>query len=99
MMTMTWEEKLAALQALGDTSLRMRKPGDWYVSPSSRDVWERGSGVLVSVYGNGSTPQEAVEDDWRKMTELDANCVVVINARGSNRRQVIWNGYMWRDVP
>jgi hypothetical protein len=33
-MDMSWEYKLAALNALTEHTLKMRKPGDWYVFAS-----------------------------------------------------------------
>lgn len=90
---MTWEEKLAALQSLTETSLRMRKPGDWYVDAYGlREIG--GNGILDSAYGNGKTPQEAVENDWLKMTSLASD--LYIRVKGKNYR---WMGYMWRQVP
>lgn len=95
---MTWEEKLAALQSLGDCCLRMRHPGDWYVSATSVEV---SSGrMLEGRYGNGATPEAAVLDHWEKYTALvGPGEVVVINAMSTERRHVRWTGYMWTDVP
>ena len=95
---MTWEEKFAALQALGDCSLRMRQPGDWYVDARGVDVKE--GGMLAGRYGNWTTPEAAVLDHWeRYTTQVEAGQVVVINAMGGSRRHVRWTGYMWRDEP
>lgn len=92
---MTWEEKLSALQALdSDASVRMRGPGNWYVSwrPSVKQDC-----FLVGEYGNGNSPQAAVEDHWNKLTNLPADQYLVLdNYRG--RRSVRWNGFMWQDV-
>lgn len=67
MKDLTWEQKLASLRVLTDTVLRMRKPGDWYVSASGRDISGDGLyGMLRGVYGNGSTPGDAVEDDYQE---------------------------------
>jgi len=94
---MTWEEKLAALKALANTHLEMRAPGDWYVSAYAREVG--GNGMLEGRYGNGRTPQEAVEDDWEKMTaKLPADRYIVVYASGEDRQQYRWNGYMWITV-
>jgi hypothetical protein len=91
---MTWEQKLAALQVLCETSLKMRKPGDWYVSASGREIG--GDGMLIGEYGNGKTPEEAVEDDWRKIAEfLPSDRYVVTGAMRGSRKQVRWNGFMW----
>ena len=68
MSALTWEQKLAALNALSECSLKMRKPGDWYVSQSVEVKQTEGDGVLVGSYG-GTTPQEAVEEHWNALTE------------------------------
>lgn len=97
MNTMTWEQKLAALQVLCDTSLRMRKPGDWYVSARGRNVG--GDGLLRGAYGNGPTPEAAVTDDWRQLAEmLPSDRFIVVDGLTSGRRQVRWNGFMWDEV-
>ena len=89
---MTWEEKLAACQALAECHLRMRKPGDWYVS----HMVDVATGcVLEGRYGNGRTPIEAVEAHWRELTDLKGDERVVSNALREDRREVRWNGYMW----
>lgn len=89
---MTWEEKLSACQALAECSLRMRKPGDWYVSHLVEVV---NGPMLQSRYGNGGTPQDAVEDHWTQLTELKAHECLVVNSMTDQRREVRWNGYMW----
>lgn len=97
---MTWEEKFAAMKALvGDFSIRlaMRAPGDWYVDCRGREIG--GDGLLASLSGDGRTPQEAVEDDWRKnVEELPADRYLVLRAMHSDRRHVRWNGFMWIEV-
>jgi hypothetical protein len=93
---MTWEQKLAALQALCDTSLRMRKPGDWYVSATGRGIG--GDGLSRGAYGNGKTPQEAVEDDWRQIVEHLPSDRYVIARSYSIEKRVRWNGFMWSEV-
>lgn len=92
---MTWEEKLQACQALGEVSLKMRKPGDWYVS---QNIEVKSGGVLHSVYGNGSTPKKAVENHWEKLTVLKSSQYIVLNFCDDNRRAVKWNGFMWEEI-
>lgn len=94
---MTWEEKLAALKALTPTHLEMRKPGDWYVSAYGREIQTYVSCTLLSDYGNGASPEEAVEDDWQRMTKLPPGGYIVLHATTDKRRHVVWNGYMWED--
>lgn len=96
MAQLDWEEKLSALQALTDTCLRMRSPGDWYVMAHGRCIG--GDGFLRGSYGNGKTPQEAVEDDWRQMTTHPLSSYIVVGS-GEKERRVRWNGFMWVDVP
>lgn len=95
---MEWEDLLQALCALDrDTCLRMRKPGDWYVS---HHIEVGGDGCLSGIYGNGASPELAVLDDWAKLvTSLRPDRFLVIDAMRDTRRQVRWNGYMWEDVP
>lgn len=85
---MTTDEKLMALKSITSTHLEMRSPGDWYVRAYDRDA-SRGM-MLHGIYGNGSTPQEAIEDDWKQVsTEPKMK---------SGDRYFRWNGYMWEDV-
>lgn len=96
---MNWEEKLAVLLTLDDNlSVTMRKPGNWYVSGGRCEIKRKGSGVLESAYGDGKTPQEAVEDHWRQYTTLPDGAVIVIDAMRKTRREVRWNGFTWVDV-
>lgn len=87
---MTTDEKLMALKALTPTHLEMRAPGDWYVRAYAREVEERS--MLAGRYGNGATPHDAIEDDWRQIATGE-----IIRTNGKGR--VRWNGYMWEDVP
>jgi len=98
-MSMTWEQKFAALQALldfkGDAALHSREPGDWYVTLPSVSIKE--GGLLVSVGNSGATPQEAVEKTWTKLTSLPNDHYIVASAC-SGRRAVRWNGFMWAPI-
>jgi len=94
---MNWEQKLMAIQALGDTFLKMREPGNWYVHTTGLEVG--GDGMLRGVGGDGSSPERAVEDRWEKILAIGPPLYLVINAYRDNRRQVRWNGYMWLDIP
>ena len=89
---LSWEQKLSALQVLGDTALRMRKPGNWYVD-SHTEVG--GDGFLSGKYGNGATPQLAVLDHWRQLVdELDPKLYVVARP-GGVEAGYRWSGFMW----
>lgn len=98
---LTWEQKLAAFQAISDHSLRMRKPGDWYVDATRLEIKESpDSSVLVGTYGNGATPAAAVEDHWRKyVTDLAPGAYIVANAFREDRKHYRWNGFMWAELP
>lgn len=95
---MTWEQKLAALNAIGECSLLMRSPGDWY-------VWQEGVRLSDGDFettggGDGVTPEATVNDTWRKMvTDLKDNAVIVCRKSNGDRRYVRWNEFMWVDVP
>jgi hypothetical protein len=84
--TVPWEHRLDAINGLARAELHMRKPGDWYVSQGSVEV-SNGRGMLRGVSGNGTTPEAAVADHWRQLTELAPREVVVVNALGTHRRQ------------
>lgn len=93
---MTWQQKAAALDALREIELHIRAPGDWYVH---QGISIGGDGVLVGSYGNGETPELAIEDHWRiYCEELPHDRYIVIEG-GIARRHVRWNGYMWQDLP
>jgi hypothetical protein len=89
---MTWEQKIQAMQAIGDFSLRMRHPGNWYIGHSvSRKEGNLLSGGLISA----KTPADAVEEYWLWLT--DPKHYIVLREAGA-RRAVRWNGFMWQDV-
>lgn len=89
------EQKFEAVQCLARASLMMREPGNWYVSQS---VEVKNGSMLEGRYGNGKTPEEAIQDHWEQLTELDPGEYIVINAASDNRKAVRWNGYMWSEV-
>lgn len=63
-MTLTRDEMMAALKSIGETSLLMRRPGDWYVHCTAelRDP----PGFLTSPTQTGcATPEEAIESAFR----------------------------------
>lgn len=98
-MTLDWQQKAAALAALAELSIKCRKAGDWYVS---QNVEIKDNSVLRGEYGNGSTPQEAIEDHWQRLvTNLEKSPLYLVARAGGgeDRRAVRWNGFMWQDVP
>jgi len=95
MSNLTWEEKLVALNALAmGHALAMRKPGDWYVIKPSYEVSRKG--MLISEYGNGSSPMSAVDDHFAKIAESRAT--IIMQSFSSPRRAFRWNGFMWESV-
>ncbi len=92
---MTWEQKLQAAQALSECSLKMREPGNWYVSQSG--VERKEGGCLSSAGGcNGASPEVAVEEFWNWL--IDHKYTIILGAYTDTRRAVKWNGFMWKDV-
>lgn len=89
---MTWEQKFAALCALGECSLKMRKPGDWYVLDR---IELAHAGGLRSPTEAASCPERAVEEHWRQLVE---DAPIGSHLRLSSGRRVDWNGFMWVDV-
>jgi hypothetical protein len=92
--TLTWEQKLEALNSLGEAHLVMRTPGDWYLL-QSKNIGGGGR-VASSSFGFGKTPQEAVENDWLIYTEGLPSDRYVVCKHGEKVR---WNGFMWKPVP
>ena len=90
--TATWEDRLAAMQALTECSLRMRSPGNWYVETSV----EIGDGaILSSAYGNGETPEQAVEQTWKNVTTLRDDQYLAVRRHGE-RLNAMWDGDAWK---
>ena len=94
---MNWQEKAEALNELSEIKISFRKQNDWYVSQSTEIG---GNGMLLGSYGNGATPEEAVEDHWQQLVvDLPHNKFIVTNAYNKGRKERRWNGYMWREQP
>lgn len=90
---LTWEQKLEALNSLGEAHLVMRAPGDWYLL-QSKGIG--GIGVIRGSFGFGKTPQEAVENDWLIYVEGLPSDRYIVCKHGEKVR---WNGFMWKPVP
>lgn len=98
---MDFDQKCAALAALGELSIKFREAEwrighkePWYVSQQI-DI-KRGP-VSCGEFGNGMSPQDAIEDHWCRLTELKDGEYLVVRS-GDNVRRVRWNGFMWSDV-
>jgi len=90
---MTWQEKVQACQVLGEFSLKMRKPDDWYVNHTGVG---RSEGCIVSggCVTGAKTPEEAVHQHWAWLTQLKDDQYIV-TSRGQARGTYRWVGYMW----
>lgn len=90
---MTWEQKFAALGALGgDISLQMRSPGNWYVTNGFERVEDAFlSGGLIQE----PTPEQAVEKYWEWATQDSKYKILFV---WGAKKYFQWNGYMWRNV-
>lgn len=85
---MNWEQKLHALKKLSfNTRLEMRSPGDWYVQASMQIPEGQ---MLRGAYGEGPTPEAAVEAHW-----VIYGCGKIFDCSG---KQFRWNGFMWEEV-
>lgn len=91
---LTWEQKMAACKALAENiSLRMRKPGDWYVDHRGVEITD---GVIASSGCVGATtPEGAVEQHWDFLTTLQEGERVVVNGLSEDRREYRWDDFMW----
>lgn len=94
-MKFTWEEKLEILQAAGGTDISpiMRRPGDWYCGGMSIV----NGGFLVGGGGNGTTPQEAVEDAFHHYCE-EGHVIKIYSPDKKSSGYIKWNGFMWKEV-
>lgn len=91
-----WEQKFQVMQSLCSHSLKMRGPGDWYVESTGIEI--KDGPILESSYGNGKTPQEAIENHYEIYTSVKLPKTVVVNAHTSKRKEYIWTGFMWREL-
>ena len=92
---MTWEEKFEACQILGEISLHMRKPGDWYVNHLGVSRHE-GSILSGGCVLNASCPEVAVNKHWDWLT--DPKYYIVTKSYDGGRAAFRWNRYMWKKV-
>ena len=101
---MDWQQKAEALASLTELSIKFRERENrigsaepWYVS---QKIDIKDGGCLVGSYGNGNTPQEAIEDHWEVLTtKLNRDQYIVVRGLSDERKAVRWNGFMWADVP
>lgn len=94
---MDWQQKAEALDALAEITLKIRRAGDWYVS---QNVDIKDECVLRGAFGNGETPEAAIEDHWRQLvTDVPRGMYLIARPIHGQRRAVLWNGFMWADYP
>ncbi len=75
----------------------MRKVDDWYIGQQTEIG---GDGMLIGKYGNGTTPEEAIENHWFKLVDdIEPAKYIVTCAMRDKRKHWRWNGYMWRELP
>jgi hypothetical protein len=91
-----WEQKLEALNKLEECRLQMRQPGDWIVH---QHVEIKDYHLMISHFGQGTTPEAAVEDHWTHLTEkLKGHQFLVARSGRPSRIAARWNGFMWAPV-
>jgi len=90
---MNYEQLAVAMKAIGELSIKLRAPGDWYVN--HRGVERREVGCLSSGCVSGKTPEDAIAQHWVWLT--DPKFYLLISP-GGNREAVRWNGFMWERV-
>jgi hypothetical protein len=94
---MTTQQKALAINALTRFALHIRDDGSWYVSLPYVEIG--GNGMLSSIPSNGATPEQAIEACWASLTKLEDDRVIVTHAMDTAaRREVRWNGFMWREA-
>lgn len=93
----TWEQKFAALQGLGEASLKMHAPGAWSVAQPGVEV-KRSDKTLGEATAEGKTPEDAVEKRWAHLTST-SDKQFVEHKRGRLLRRVRWTGWFWADLP
>ncbi len=93
---LTIDQKADILQAIGKLTVHRRSASNWYATVDGIEV-KQGS-FLCGDYGNGKTPEAAIDDCFRVLTELKRGEYLVKNAYGESRRAMRWNGFMWQEV-
>lgn len=100
---MDWQQKAEALSGLTDLAICFREKRDrigghepWYVL---QKIDIKDGSCLHGAYGNGATPQEAIEDHWKRLVDELPPDKYLIARWADKRRAVRWNGFMWQDVP
>ncbi len=94
---LTSDQKFEILQQISPLSLRMRSVGSWYVDCPRRYIG--GDGLMRGSFGNGKTPQEAIDDDFSQIvTYLPNDRYIMVEDNYGKRKNYRFNGYMWKEV-
>ena len=92
-------ELMERMSVLAEIFIKYRTGSEyrWYIE---QDVQVSSNSHLTSISGNGSTIEEAIEDHWKQLTQLNKNDYIVANActNASKRVAVRWNKYLWAPV-
>jgi len=69
----TWDDRMIAMQALGDVSLAMEAKFDWRVRHHGvlllSGMGESEHTSMLIPEGQGTNPYDCVDDHWRQLTE------------------------------
>lgn len=98
---LTTQQKWEAIKALDRrASIECRDLGDFYISAEMHVA--DGSGVIIGKYGNGTTPEAAVEEHWDIYSNLSDDEYIAGDLRQDDGTYVHyrkrWNGFMWADI-
>lgn len=100
---LSWEEKfeiICSIMPAFNISLKMREPGNWYVCPHGRYIV--GDGLQRGEYGNGTTPKEAIENDFNMIINLPSDRYVCVDAGGKQKyyrlKKHFWKEYSVDEV-
>ena len=96
------DEMWDVLSALtDDISIRRSINKRWYISMGKVEIKQ--GGVLSSgPSALDGSPDEAIASAFDYYTSLpnkNGECVVINAYGGNNRRELLWNGHMWKDLP
>lgn len=97
---LTFKQKAQALDALceGELSLHLDCHGNWYTGLGHVEIKD-GSCLQSTTGDHASTPQEALENTWKLVTNLPNKQYLVRNAYDKKKRRAFrWNGFMWAEV-
>lgn len=89
---LTWDDRMYAMQQLGEVYLFMEAAFDWRVRHDSVTMID-GEDQLTPE-GCGTNPYSAVDSHWQQLTRPG----VLIYA-WAPRRVVMWEGFQWMDLP